>query len=165
MNPDQLLKKAQTSPFYLFVLNTVLARVIPFNKPHGIKILNITDQSVYVRLPYKRINQNHLKGMHACALATVAEFTCGIALINVLGSKNYRLIMKDMKVNYLSQGKTDVYTNFHIDVNEIVSEINASADRTIFKRCNIEIKDLRQKTICIADINWQIKSWDKVKKI
>ena len=164
MNPDQLLKKAHTSSFYLYIINVLLSRIIPFNKPHGIKILEIDESKVRVCLPYKRINQNHLKGMHACALATAAEFTCGISLINALGSKNYRLIMKDLKVNYLAQGKTDVYAEFNTDAQAIISEMASSSDKTIFKRCNIELKDTNHKTICIADINWQIKSWDKIKK-
>src|SRR5689334_25303249 len=76
-----IYRRAKHSRFFLWLLNRVLGYSIPFNKPHGIKLTAVHDDGVSVRLPYRRKNLNHLKGIHACALATMAEFSSGIALI------------------------------------------------------------------------------------
>jgi len=94
LNPDVLFKKAQHSKFHKWVLNLALYRMIPFNKPHGFKVLQISDQEVRTFIPYKRKNFNHIRGLHATALATLSEFTTGLLLLNVLGSKNFRIILR-----------------------------------------------------------------------
>ncbi|MBX7175295.1 MAG: peptide chain release factor 2, partial [Saprospiraceae bacterium] len=44
-------------------------------------------------------NLNHLKGLHACSLATLGEFTAGMSLLHALRSMDYRLIMKEIKAH------------------------------------------------------------------
>src|SRR5437870_4782009 len=92
-----IFEKAKHSRFFLYLLNIILRYAIPFNKPHGIKITDVHEGGVSVRLPYKRKNLNHLKGIHACALATMAEYTSGISLLTAIGT-DYRLIMKNINV-------------------------------------------------------------------
>ena len=89
MKPDQLIDKAQNSSFYLRVLNWSLWRIIPFNKPHGIKIQKIESDGIVTTLPYKRKNLNHIKGLHACGMATLAEFTTGLMLLKKLDTSKY----------------------------------------------------------------------------
>ena len=83
LNRDKLIKKAQHSRFYRGVLNRMLDRLIPFNKPHGFKVLAISDHEVTTLIPYKKKNFNHIRGLHATALATLSEFTTGLMLLNV----------------------------------------------------------------------------------
>src|SRR5688572_29492751 len=92
-----IFRKAKRSSFFRWLLNLLLGYAIPFNKPHRIRITAIHDDGVSVRLPYRRRNLNHLKGIHACALATTAEYTSGIALLTAIGT-DYRLIMKNLSV-------------------------------------------------------------------
>ena len=89
-------------------------RAIPFNRSHGIRIAEVMDDGIRSHLPYWRINQNHLRGLHACALATVSEFTAGMALTHCMRSDKYRLIMKDLHMEYHFQGKTDVNVSCNI---------------------------------------------------
>lgn len=121
-----LFEKAKHSAFFRFVLNTVLSYAIPFNKPHGIKITEVHDEGVSVRLPYKRKNLNHLKGIHACALATTAEYTSGISLLLTIGT-DYRLIMKNISVTYHYQAKMDVITSLKLEKKMIEEKILSPA--------------------------------------
>ena len=77
-NLNGLLKRASKSPTYLKLLNYGLARKIPFNKPHGFKILEVGEEHITTFLPYKKSNLNHIRGLHACALATLSELTTGV---------------------------------------------------------------------------------------
>ena len=102
---SRLTKKAKTSGFWLWMLNVVLARVVPFNRVHGFKIVEIDDNFVRTAAPYRKSNQNHIRGMHACALATVSEISAGFLLMQNLPPSHYRLIMSRMEVEYSYQAK------------------------------------------------------------
>src|ERR1041384_3861909 len=105
MDLPKLVSRARTSAFYRSVLNWALDRMIPFNRPHGFKILEVTDHGLKVLLPYRKRNLNHIRGLHACALATVSEFTTGFLLVSRLDSRKYRIIMQRLEMDYHYQGK------------------------------------------------------------
>jgi len=161
---QSILHKAKFSPFYLWVFNRLLWRLIPYNHSHKITILSISDTAVTVKLPYRKSNQNHLKGMHACALATLCEYACGIGLMTRLDPKLYRIILKEIKLTYHAQGKTDVFANFDIDAQQLDAEIlnSLATQGTIDKICIVKAMDKHQKIICTGEITWQLKRWDKV---
>ena len=81
---QRAVQKARTSSFRLWLLNKALHWKIPFNKPHGIKITAITDDGFEVTVPYIRRNYNHIKGTHACCLATAGEYVVGLSLLRKL---------------------------------------------------------------------------------
>src|SRR5687767_1107624 len=107
MDVNTIVLKARQSPFYRWLLNWSLDRMIPFNKPHGFRIVEIGDYSLKTRIPYKKKNFNHIRGLHACALATISEFTTGFLLISKLDGTKYRLIMQRLEMDYQYQGKMD----------------------------------------------------------
>src|SRR5436190_21088311 len=100
LDTNTIVQKAKTSVFYLKVLNWALNRMIPFNKPHGFRIIEISDSHLKTLIPYKKKNFNHIRGLHACALATISEFTTGFLLVSKLDEKKYRLIMQRLERDY-----------------------------------------------------------------
>ncbi|PIQ46924.1 MAG: DUF4442 domain-containing protein [Cytophagales bacterium CG12_big_fil_rev_8_21_14_0_65_40_12] len=163
--PAKMLEKAKTSKTHLSLLNFGLLRMIPFNKPHGIKIVEIKDQSVKTIFPYKRSNFNHIKGLHACGLATVSEFTTGIVLLSTLDPQKYRIIMQKMEMNYHYQGKMDAYAEFSVTdewlKNEVIDPI--AAKDAVVVNCEVKVHDKAGNHLTTGNIYWQIKSWSKVK--
>lgn len=165
MNFEKYVEAAKKSKFGLFKLNLGLGYVIPFNKPHGIKILSIDDNEVRTIIPYKRKNLNHIKGIHACGMATAAEFSSGFLLLNKLGSKTYRLIMESLEMKYHYQAKSDVIAKFSTSeewINEKVIQPLQAADIIMIK-CEIELHDVDGNHVATGYTNWQIKPWSKVK--
>ncbi|GIL23375.1 MAG: hypothetical protein BroJett042_18880 [Bacteroidota bacterium] len=81
---DKILIKARYSGFYRWLLNIALDRMVPFNKPHGFKVIELEEYRLKTSLPYKRRNFNHIRGLHACGLATLSEFTTGFLLLSAL---------------------------------------------------------------------------------
>ncbi len=160
-----LIAKAQNSSFYLWILNLVAGRVVPFNGPHSFAIKNISDHSVQIELPYKKANLNHVKGIHACALATLCEYCTGIVLLASTDSTMYRIILKNINITYHYQAKTAVQAKFElskewIETNVILPLKNTEA---VFSEFKIEVYDTANNHICTGLINWQIKSWKNVK--
>ncbi|MCX2742863.1 YiiD C-terminal domain-containing protein [Mangrovivirga sp. M17] len=164
LNQDQLFEKAKSSSLYRKILNSVLYKMVPFNKPHRFQIDKIDDDSITVKLPYIKRNFNHIKGVHACALATVSEFSSGALLLRKLGRK-YRIILQKLEMEYHYQGKSDCYATFSVDDNWLKENVFSplESEEKIVVPCIVKTFDSDENLISTATIKWQIKSWDKVK--
>lgn len=164
MQIEKLIKKAESSSLSLWWLNFLLGRLIPFNRPHGIKVIKISKSSIQTKIPYKRKNQNHIKGLHACGLATAAEFASGLLLLYNFGFKKYRLIMKSIQVDYSFQAKSDAVANFELNQNEVKSFSQFIEKEGVGEfLCKINVNDEDGNLLCTVKTNWQIKLWEKVK--
>lgn len=164
-DPNTLVQKAKSSAFYLWVLNAALNRMIPFNKPHGFKVVEITDFTIKTLLPYKRKNFNHIRGIHACAMATVSEFTTGFLLISNLDAKKYRLIMQRLEMDYHYQGKMNAFATFSISQNWLKEKVYNPllTQEAVLIPCEVKIHDKEGNHLTTGTVHWQIKDWGKVK--
>lgn len=164
-DPAQLMERAKTSKKHLALLNFGLARMIPFNKPHGFKLVEIGDDFVKVKIPYKRINFNHIKGIHACALATASEYSTGLVLLNKLNPKNYRIIMQKMEMNYHYQAKMDTIVTYELNDDWLNEKIILPLEtkESIVIDCEVKSHDTEGNHLTTGHIFWQIKPWNKVK--
>ena len=158
-------EKAQHSSFRLWLLNVVLLRTVPFNKPHALKVTHIHEGEITITARNIRPNQNHIKGIHACLLATLCEYVSGLSLLLQLDPKAYRIILKSIQMTYHYQAKQDVDVSFKINKEDFEREIiqPLHTAEAIFKEFPIEIYDKERNHICTGLINWQIKSWKNVK--
>lgn len=161
----QLIERAKTSKRHLAILNFGLARMIPFNKPHGFKIIELGDGLVKVKIPYKRVNFNHIKGIHACALATASEYSTGLVLLNRLGQKSYRIIMQKMEMNYHYQAKMDTIVTYELTEEWLNSNIlePLKTKESHVANCEVKSYDIQGNHLTTGNIYWQIKPWSKVK--
>ncbi len=164
-NPTQLIERAKTSKKHLALLNFGLARMIPFNKPHGFKIIELGDDFVKVKIPYKRINFNHIKGIHACALATASEYSTGLVLLNKLDAKSYRIIMQKMEMQYHYQAKLDTIVTFELTNEWLTSNVTKPLEEqeAVVINCEVKSHDLEGNHLTTGNIFWQVKPWNKVK--
>ncbi|MEK6783615.1 MAG: DUF4442 domain-containing protein [Bacteroidota bacterium] len=163
--PAKILEKAKHSAFYLKVLNWSLGRMVPFNKPHGFKIFEIEDFRLRIIIPYRKSNFNHIRGLHACALATISEFATGFLLISNLDMKKYRLIMQRLEMDYHYQGKMDAFAEFLISkewLNEnIITPLQTQ--EAVIVPCEVKIHDRNGNHLTTGKVFWQIKDWGQVK--
>ncbi len=160
---ENILNKAYKNKFWLWVLNKGLNRVIPFNAPHKFHIEKIDLNHIQVKIPYIKKNLNHLNGIHACALATASEFACGFLLISRLSPSKYRLIMRSMHVDYIKQGKTDLWVKFNLSekkIEEIKTKLSESEQ--CLEILEVEVRNSKEELISIAKLEWQLKAWNFV---
>lgn len=165
MDTSKILQKAQHSGFYRWILNRSLDQMIPFNKPHGFAVVEIGDFRLKTIIPYKRRNFNHIRGLHACALATISEFTTGFLLVSKLDPKKFRLIMQKLEMNYHYQGKMDAYAEFTISQEWLETKIYnpLKSNDAVVVPCEIKIHDRQGNHLTTGHVYWQIKDWSKVK--
>lgn len=162
---NALVRKAERSTFYLWVLNKLLLKTVPFNKPHRLKVLSIGEGSITIGAGNKRYNHNHIKGIHACLLATLCEYASGLSLLLHLPPEEYRIILKNIHMTYHYQAKKDVLVTFKLGRNEVEKHLLTplKAADSILHEFAVEVYDTDQNHICTGLINWQVKSWMKVK--
>jgi acyl-coenzyme A thioesterase PaaI-like protein len=161
----KIIEKAKRSSFYLKLLNWSLNRMVPFNKPHGYKIVSIGDFHLKTRIPYLKKNWNHIRGLHACALATISEFTTGFLLVSKLDAKKYRLIMQRLEMDYHYQGKMDATAEFETSAQWFEENIYnplTTLDAIVIP-CVVKIHDAAGNHLTTGKVFWQIKNWSKVK--
>lgn len=165
LNPDTILKKAKTSSFYLRILNWSLNRMIPFNRSHGFKIVEVEDFRLKTLIPYKKGNFNHIRGLHACGLATISEFTTGFLLLSSLDMKKYRIIMQRLEMDYHYQGKMNATAEFAISNEWIEQNVirPLQTQDAVVVPCEVKIHDEKGNHLTTGKVFWQIKDWARVK--
>lgn len=165
MKLKDIVTKASHSSFYLWMLNFGLGRMIPFNKPHGFKVVGIRDGYIKVKIPYRRSNFNHIKGLHACGLATISEYSTGLVLVNKLDAKKYRIIMQKFEMSYHYQGKMDSFAEFSITDEWLQEQLYKPLEsaEAVVVNCEVKIHDKKGNHLSTGNIYWQVKPWDKVK--
>jgi hypothetical protein len=160
---DKLI--ADPTGINLMALNKVLTLGIPFNAPHGFKIKKISPEAVIVALPNRKLNHNHIAGVHACAMATVGEYCAGLSLLSSFGISKYRLILSDLHATYSWQGRTELEgmcSPSLIDKDAVARALESDGIygqplETIIREVKGGREVARVKTI------WQLKRWEKVK--
>jgi len=162
---SRLTKKAKTSGFWLWILNILFARVVPFNRPHNFKIVKIDDNLVRTAAPYRRSNHNHIRGIHACALATISEFSAGFLLMQIFLPADYRLIMSRMDIEYKYQAKKRVISESRLSREQIEHDILKPLETasSVDIKMRSDVVDDGGNQVAVAHTFWQIKRWDEVK--
>ena len=161
---DKLMKNPTT--MNLMALNKVLTVGIAFNAPHGFKIKELSEDNVRITLPNRKLNHNHLGGIHACAMATVGEYCAGMSLLKTFGASQYRLILSDLHVKYTYQGRSDLEGTCsprQID-KEAVTKV-LETDGKYLQKLETLIRDKNGKDVATVTTTWQLKSWDQVKTL
>lgn len=145
------------------ILDNILKVGIPFNAPHGFRIKSLSKEGVEIYLPNRKLNHNHLGGVHACAMATVGEFCAGMTILTHFGISKYRLILSELNVKYTYQGRTDLMgfcSGNNIDSDAVADGL--TKDGKYLQTLTTVIKDKNENLVATIETTWQIKSWDKV---
>jgi acyl-coenzyme A thioesterase PaaI-like protein len=139
--------------------------MVPFNIPHKFEIVEFSDDRLKARIPYRRSNFNHIRGLHACALATLSEFATGFLLLTRLDATKYRIIMQRMEMDYHFQGKMDAFAEFQVTEEWYTREIVEPLTRAdaVVVPCTVKVIDAKGNHLTTAVVYWQVKNWSKVK--
>jgi acyl-coenzyme A thioesterase PaaI-like protein len=159
---DKLL--ANPTPLNLLALDKVLRFGIPFNAPHGFRIKKLNADEVVISLPNRKLNHNHIGGIHACAMATVGEYCAGMSLLSSFGISKYRLILSELSVKYTYQGRVElegVCSARQIDVEKVRQGLEENGK--YLQELKTIIRDLKGKEVAQVITVWQLKNWEEVK--
>jgi acyl-coenzyme A thioesterase PaaI-like protein len=145
-------------------MNRVLALAIPFNRPHGFRVVPLPGGGIRVEVPFHRVNRNHVKGIHACCLATAAEFCSGLTLMAGLEARKYRILMTALAVEYHYQAKAAAFAELP-PLTEGNRAMLAPLERgeAVLHTAEVPLKDVLGNHLATARITWQLKPWTAVR--
>ncbi len=110
--PNRMLKMVNVSAHLpkrlrTIALSRVFGRVVPMVGTAGIEYLEVSPEQVVCKLNNKRAMQNHIHGLHAAAMALLAETATGfITGLNVPDDR--LLLIKSLHVDYKKIAKGDL---------------------------------------------------------
>ncbi len=159
---DKLIENP--SRLNLGLLNNILKFGIPFNAPHGFKIKKLSDEEVIISLPNKKLNHNHLGGVHACSMATVGEYCAGMSLLRNFGISRYRLILSELNVKYTYQGRVELEGICHpTQINQDTVQQGLEMEGKYFQELKTVIREVNGQEVAVVTTLWQLKPWEQVK--
>ena len=89
------------------IISKVFGRVVPLVGTAGLRYEELTSERVVVSLRNRRPVQNHINGIHAAAMALLAETATGFVVAMNLPDDKLPLI-KSLKVNYGKRSQGDM---------------------------------------------------------
>lgn len=141
-------------------LDRLMRVALPFNRPHKIRIASVSDEAVEVGLPSRKSNQNHLGGMHACAIATALEFASGASILLEVGMRDYRIIMSRLEIGYLAKPKGNCVARAQRntpDVRGLTGVLESEGVARIVQRSSLF--DASGEHCAEAAVHWHLKAW------
>ena len=129
----QLWDKIQTLPGGRWLMSKALGVMIPYSGGLNAQIEALGNGFARVRLKDRRKVRNHLRSIHAMALANLGELSTGLALHSALPS-NARAILTRFEIEYLKKAR-----------GEIVAECNAPRVEAA-QSSNVQVTSILQNT-------------------
>lgn len=136
-----------------------MQEVIPFNRPHRLQVRSLSDDVCEVALPWRRRNLNHVGTMHACALATAAEYASGLCVLSALGVGKARLVMAELNMSYGRRAESACVARATLPA-EVLKDVQAKLQkdgRGAFDLHSV-VRDAQGEVVAEARITWHVKS-------
>ena len=151
------------SKWSLLILQKVINNRISFNASHKFKFIELSQEITILVAPFIRANKNHLGGVHACAIATVGEYTAGLCLVKNFGLYEYRIIMEELQVSYIKQatGAVSAKARFSKDLKAKIIKDVATNSQSSFELTS-RIENTQGEEVANVTTKWQLKDWKKV---
>jgi acyl-coenzyme A thioesterase PaaI-like protein len=90
-----------------FILTKLFGRIVPFLSTASVQFEEVSAARLVVSIKNRRKVQNHIKGVHAAAMALLAETSTGFVMgMNVPDDK--LLLLKSMHVDYQKRSQGDM---------------------------------------------------------
>lgn len=153
---QRALQSARSGRLTMF--SRLMQEVVPFNRPHRIRVVDLSADQCKVLLPWRRRNLNHVGTMHACALATAAEYASGLCLLNAMEHQRVRLVMANMNITYPRRAQSACTAVAKLD-SQHLADILAQLDKEgrgafVLKA---QVKNADNEVVASAEITWHLK--------
>jgi acyl-coenzyme A thioesterase PaaI-like protein len=130
-----------------WLFSRLLGWMVPYTASIGATVMVFEPGHARVRLRDRRRVRNHLRSVHAIALANVGELSTGLALIGALGPE-LRGILTGLDVTYLKKARGELVAEARCSIPEVLE----STDYVV----EAEIRDAAGHVVAITKARWRL---------
>ncbi len=150
MKPQDLLKiwnRFKHLPAANVFVSRLLGFAVPYTGNLGATITKLEPGDVEIVLNPRRKHQNHLRSVHAMALANLGEFASGIALYTQLPPAK-RAILVGFQIEYLKKARGKLTAKCQVPVQ--------ASDAKAETRVKADIFDANGNKVCFVEAKWLV---------
>lgn len=142
-----LWERLSPLPGGAWLFSRVLARMVPYSGTIRPAVVHFARGRARVRLRDGRRVRNHLRSVHAIALANLGELATGLALIGALGP-DVRAILTGLEITYAKKARGTIEA-------EAVCEPPAVTESTDYV-VNAELRDGAGDVVAVTRARWRL---------
>jgi len=113
-----------------WLFSRLLGLMVPYSASIGARVERFDPGHVVVTLRERRRVRNHLRSVHAIALANVGELSTGLALLGAMGPE-VRGILTSIEVRYLKKARGRLRTEARTSIPEVTARTEHVVEATI----------------------------------
>ncbi len=140
-------RRLSPSPAGRWLFSKLLGRVVPYTGMLGARVEVMEPGHCLVSLRERRGVRNHLRSVHAMALANLGEMVTGLALMNSLPAQA-RGILTGFEMDYLKKARGKLLA-------ECRCEVPADNSEREYALAG-EIRDAAGDVVAVARARWQV---------
>lgn len=140
----------RTLPAGKWLFSRLLGRFAPYSGSIGANIVKLEPGYALLALRDRRRVRNHLRSVHAIALANLGELTSGLAVMSAL-PKGIRGIITGLTMEYLKKARGRLVAESRCDP----PSIPEGADDIVYEVIT-EIRDNQAEIVARARVMWRL---------
>lgn len=134
--------------FGRWVFSLLLGFFVPYSGSVSPSVVEISAGSSIVELNDRWFIRNHLRSIHAIALANLAELASGLAMLSALPT-NTRGIVKSINIEYLKKARGKIRAKGNAKPPSIITD-------NIESIATAEVFDSSNELVARINVHWQI---------
>ena len=131
-----------------WLFNQLLARMVPYTGALGARLTTLAPGAATVVLRDRRGVRNHLRSVHAVALANMAEFVSGTAMLTALPARTRGIVVR-LEIDYLKKARGTMTGRARINVPPILGPCELYPEAEIF--------DESGDVVARARVTWKVE--------
>lgn len=143
----RLWRRLEGVPGGRWLFHRVLYATVPYSGSTGARVVHLEPGRAELHLADRRRVRNHLRSVHAVALANVGELTSGLAMLTALPS-DVRGIVVRLEVDFVKKARGRLTATARVEVPEVGEPLEHPV--------TAEIRDGEGDVVAHTTVRWRL---------